>query len=97
MQVTSMRRHWELMEVVPLQPMEVHGGANSHLQPRQKLTLEQKGSPKGRFNLVKSLQRSRLLAEHVALWRGDQVGAVDEEPQPVAGTDIAEVNEHLYG
>lgn len=46
---------------------------------------------------MKSLRRSRLLAEPVALWAGHQAGAAHEEPQPVAGTDIqGEVNEQLY-
>lgn len=61
MQVASMRRHWKLMEVVLLQPMEVLGRADSHLQPRGKLTLEQKDVPKGGFDLLKSLKRSRVL------------------------------------
>lgn len=81
------------MEIVPLQSMKVHGGANSHLQPREKLILEYRDVPKGRFDLVKSLQKSRLLARPVALWRGDQAGVVHEELQPVAGTDIGEVHE----
>lgn len=74
-QVSSMRRHWKLMEVVPLQPMEGHGGADGHLEPREKLTLEDKDAPKGRVDLAKSLQRSRLQAEPVALWRRE-AGAV---------------------
>ena len=34
-------------QAVPLQPMEVHGGADLHLQPREDPTLEQVDVPKG--------------------------------------------------
>ncbi|GAB0207488.1 hypothetical protein GRJ2_003214500 [Grus japonensis] len=36
-----------VMQVVPLQPMEVHGGADIHLQPVKDPTLEQMDMPKG--------------------------------------------------
>lgn len=63
------------------------------LHPREKLTLEQKDVPKGRFDLVKNLQRSKLQADPVALWRRQQAGAVHDESQPMAGTGSGEVHE----
>ena len=34
-------------QAVPLQPMEVHGGADIHLQPMEDLTLEQVDAQRG--------------------------------------------------
>ena len=47
---------------IPLQPMEVHGGADIHLQPMEKPTPEQVDAPEGRCDPVGSLSWSRLLA-----------------------------------
>ncbi|KAJ7397532.1 hypothetical protein BTVI_134537 [Pitangus sulphuratus] len=76
--------------------MEVHGGADSHLQPREDLMLEQRDVPKGKFDLGKSLHWSRFLAEPVARRRGAHAGAVHEELQPVGRTNTGEVHEQLW-
>ncbi|GAB0187181.1 AN1-type zinc finger protein 5-like [Grus japonensis] len=56
-------------QAVPLQPMEVHGGADIHLQPLEDPTLEQVEAPEGGCGPVGSPRWSRLLAGPVALWR----------------------------
>ena len=56
-------------QAVPLQPMEVHGGAEIHLQPVEDLTPEQVDVPKGGCGPVESLCWSRLLAGLLTLWR----------------------------
>jgi len=53
----------------PLQPMEVHSAADTHLQPREDPTPEQVDVPKGGCDPVGSLCWSRLLAGPVAPWR----------------------------
>ncbi|CAM9904818.1 unnamed protein product, partial [Bubo scandiacus] len=45
-----------------LQPMEVHGGADIHVQPGEDPTLEQADGPEGGCDHVGSLHWSRLLA-----------------------------------
>ncbi|GAB0185828.1 hypothetical protein GRJ2_001048100 [Grus japonensis] len=57
-----------------LQPMEVHGGADTHLQPVEDPTPEQVEAPKGDCDPVGSSHWSKLLAGPAALWR--------EEPTP---------------
>ena len=49
-------------QAVPLQPMEVHGGADIHLQPMEDPTPEQVDAPKGGCDPVGSPCWSRLLA-----------------------------------
>ncbi|GAB0203842.1 AN1-type zinc finger protein 5-like [Grus japonensis] len=58
-----------VMQAVPLQPMEVHGGADIHLQPVEDLTLEQVEALEGGCDPVGSPCWSRLLAGPVAPWR----------------------------
>ncbi|PKU44516.1 hypothetical protein llap_5201 [Limosa lapponica baueri] len=56
-------------QVVPLQPIEVHSGANIPLQPMDDPTPEQVAVPKGGCNPMESLHWSRLLAGAVDPWR----------------------------
>ncbi|GAB0204350.1 epimerase family protein SDR39U1 [Grus japonensis] len=56
-------------QAVPLQPMEVHGGADIHLQPREDPTPEQVEAPEGGCDPVGSPCWSRVLARPVAPWR----------------------------
>jgi len=53
----------------PLQPVEVHDGADIHLQPVENATLEQVDAPEGVCNPVESPCWSRLLTGPVASWR----------------------------
>ncbi|GAB0182501.1 hypothetical protein GRJ2_000715400 [Grus japonensis] len=55
-------------QAVPLQPMEVHGGADIHLQPVEDPMPEQVDAPKGGCDPMGSLCWSRLLAGPVAPW-----------------------------
>ncbi|GAB0207606.1 AN1-type zinc finger protein 5-like [Grus japonensis] len=54
---------------VPLQPMEVHGGADIHLQPVEDPMPEQVETPEGGCDPMGSLRWRRLLAGPVSLWR----------------------------
>jgi len=56
-------------QAVPLQPMEVHEGAKTHLQPREDPTPEQGDVPEGGCGPVEIPRWSRLLAELVDPWR----------------------------
>ncbi|GAB0208767.1 AN1-type zinc finger protein 5-like [Grus japonensis] len=56
-------------QAVPLQPMEINGGADIHLQPIEDPTLEQVEAPEGGCDLVGSSRCSRLLAGPVDPWR----------------------------
>ncbi|KAK4822884.1 hypothetical protein QYF61_021103 [Mycteria americana] len=56
-------------QAVPLQPMEVHGGADIHLQLVEDPTPEQVDVPEGGCDPVGNLCWSRLLAEPVDPWR----------------------------
>ncbi|GAB0179406.1 hypothetical protein GRJ2_000405900 [Grus japonensis] len=56
-------------QAVPLQTMEVNGGADIHLQPVGDPMPEQVDAPKGGCDPVESPHWSRLLAGPVALWR----------------------------
>ncbi|KAK4810989.1 hypothetical protein QYF61_014461 [Mycteria americana] len=56
-------------QVVPLQPMEVNGGADIHLQPMEDPTPEQVDAPEGGCDPVESPRWSRLLAGPVTPWR----------------------------
>jgi len=49
-------------QAVPLQPTEVHCGADIHLQPREDPTLEQVDAPEGDCDPMGSPHWSRLLA-----------------------------------
>ncbi|GAB0207708.1 epimerase family protein SDR39U1 [Grus japonensis] len=62
-------------QAVPLQPMEVNGGADIHLQPMEDPTPEQVDAPKGGCDPVGSPRWSRLLAGPVDPW-GTHAGAV---------------------
>ncbi|GAB0188848.1 AN1-type zinc finger protein 5-like [Grus japonensis] len=53
-------------QAVPLQPTEVHGGADIHLQPMEDPMLEQVDALEGRYDPMKSLHWNRLLAGPVA-------------------------------
>ncbi|GAB0207999.1 AN1-type zinc finger protein 5-like [Grus japonensis] len=61
-------------QAVPLQPMEVNGGADIHLQPEEDPMPEQVDAPKGGCDPTEMLCWSRLLAGPVDPWR--------EEPTP---------------
>ncbi|GAB0177951.1 AN1-type zinc finger protein 5-like [Grus japonensis] len=56
-------------QAVPLQPMEVDGGADINLQPLEDPTPEQVEAPKGGGDPVGSPCWSRLLTGPVAPWR----------------------------
>ena len=56
-------------QAVSLQPMNVHGGADIHLQPMEDPTPEQADTPKGVCDPVESPHWSRLLARPVDPWR----------------------------
>jgi len=56
-------------QAVPLQPMEVHGGADLHLQPMEDPTPEQVDVPKGGCDSMESPRWSRLLPGPVDPWR----------------------------
>jgi len=60
---------------VPLQPMEVHGGAGTYLQPMEDPTLEQVDEPKRCCDPVERPCYSRLSAGPVEPWRGAHTGA----------------------
>ncbi|PKU42493.1 neurexin-3-hypothetical protein [Limosa lapponica baueri] len=55
-------------QAVPLQPMEVHGGADIHLQPMKDPTPD-RGMPKGGCDPVGSLHWSGVLAGPMAPWK----------------------------
>ncbi|KAK4817679.1 hypothetical protein QYF61_024908 [Mycteria americana] len=56
-------------QAVPLQPMEVNGGADLHLQPVEDPVLEQVDAPKGGCDPMESPRWSRLLAGPANPWR----------------------------
>ena len=55
-------------QAVPLQPMQVNGGADIHLQPMEDPTPEQVDLPEGGCDPMGSLHWSRLLAGPVNPW-----------------------------
>ncbi|GAB0186275.1 AN1-type zinc finger protein 5-like [Grus japonensis] len=55
-------------QAVPLQPMEVDGGADIHLQPMEDPMLEQVDAPEGGCDPMGSPHWSRLLAGPMAPW-----------------------------
>ncbi|GAB0185838.1 AN1-type zinc finger protein 5-like [Grus japonensis] len=56
-------------QAVPLQPMEVDGGAEIPLQPMEDPTLEQVEVPEGGCDPMGSLHWSRLLAGPMDPWK----------------------------
>jgi len=56
-------------QAVPLQPMEVHGGADLHLQPVEGTPRWSRGMPEGGCDPVGSPHRSRLLPGPADPWR----------------------------
>ncbi|GAB0205653.1 mitochondrial enolase superfamily member 1 [Grus japonensis] len=64
-------------QAVPLQPTEVHSGADIHLQPVEDPMPEQVEASEGGCDPMGSPRWSRLLAGPVVLWR--------EEPRPEQG------------
>ena len=64
-----------MTQALTLQPMEVHGGGDVHLQPVEGATPVPGVAPKGGCEPVGSPRWSRLLAGLVALWRGARAGA----------------------
>jgi len=56
-------------QVVPLQPMEVHSGADLHLQPMEGTPCQSRWMPEGACDPVGNLRWSRFLPGPVALWR----------------------------
>jgi len=51
-----------MRQAVPLQPMEAHGGADTHLQPMEDPTPKQVDAPEGGCDPVGSPCWNRLLA-----------------------------------
>ncbi|GAB0203754.1 erbin-like [Grus japonensis] len=68
-----------VMQAVPLQPMEVNGGADIHLQPMEEPTLEQVDAPKGGCDPMGSLCWSKLLAGPVDPWREREEPMLEQE------------------
>ena len=64
-----------MTQALTLQPVEVHGGADIHLQPVEDPTAVQGIAPKGGCDPVGSPRWSRLLAGLAALCRGARAGA----------------------
>ncbi|KAJ7428380.1 hypothetical protein BTVI_00783 [Pitangus sulphuratus] len=62
-------------QAVPLQPMEIHSGADIHLQPVEDPTLEQVDALESSCDPIKSPHWSKLLAGPVTHERGAHVGA----------------------
>jgi len=58
-----------MRQVVPLQSMEVHGGADTHLQPMEGTPRRSRWMPEGGCDPVGSLHCSRLLPGPADLWR----------------------------
>ncbi|KAM9590860.1 uncharacterized protein ACIBXB_005909 [Morphnus guianensis] len=91
-------------QAVPLQPMEVHSGADIHLQPVEDPTLEQVDVPEGGCDAMEIPHWSRFLAGPVTPWIGPTLelsipeglhpverthaGAVRGELQPVEGPTL---------
>ena len=81
-----------MRQAVPLQPIEVHGGADIHLQPMADPTLEQVDVPEGSCDPMESPCWSRLLSAAVAPWEGPHTGAEEEhEEEGVAETTCDEL------
>jgi len=79
-------------QAMPLKPMEVHSGADLHLQPRQDPTTEQGDASEGGCDPVGNLCWSRLLAGPVDhLMERIHSGAVCEELQPLERTHVGQV------
>ena len=68
-------------QVVLLEPVEVRGGADMHLQPMEDPTPQQVDVPEGSCDPMESLRWSRLLAAPVAPWRGAHTGAEEEHEE----------------
>ena len=62
-------------QAVPLQPMEVYGGADIHLQPVEDPMLEQVDVPEGSCDPMESPCWSRFPSAAVAPGRGAHAGA----------------------
>jgi len=58
-----------MRQVVPLQSMEVHGGADIHLQPMEGTSCWSRWMPEARCDLAGSPRWSRLLAGPADSWR----------------------------
>ncbi|GAB0189090.1 AN1-type zinc finger protein 5-like [Grus japonensis] len=78
-------------QAVPLQPMEVDGGADIHLQPMEDPTLEQMEAPEGDCDPMGSPHWSRFAGRTCDPVEGIHAGAVPEGLQPVGRTHIGEV------
>ncbi|GAB0179334.1 acid sphingomyelinase-like phosphodiesterase 3b [Grus japonensis] len=78
-------------QAVPRQPMEVHGGADSHLQPMEDPMPEQVDAPEGGCDPVGSPRWGRFAGRTCDSMEGTHAGAVNEELQPVERTHIGEV------
>ena len=98
-------------QAVSLQPMQVHGGADIHLQLVQDPTSEQEDVSEGGCDPVDRLHWSRLLTGPVTVqreeptleqvcWQGSHGGptleqSVPEGLHPVEGTHAGAVDEKL--
>ncbi|KAK4815368.1 hypothetical protein QYF61_001356 [Mycteria americana] len=77
-------------QAVPLQPMEVNGGADIHLQPVEDPMPEHVDMPEGGCDPVESPCWSRLLAGLVDLWREEPTLEQDEgKAVDVVGLDFS--------
>ena len=78
-------------QAVPLQPMEVSGGADAHLQPMEDPTPEQADAPEdGRDSMGKPMLEQSV-TDTLQLTERTHTGAVREELQPMGRTHVGEV------
>ncbi|GAB0186735.1 AN1-type zinc finger protein 5-like [Grus japonensis] len=84
-------------QAVPLQPMEVDGGEDIHLQPMEDPMLEQVETPKGGCDPVGSPRWNRLLAGPVAPWKEEPTleQSAPEGLHPVGEIHAGAVREEL--
>ena len=83
-------------QAVPLQPMDVHGGADIHLQPVEDPTLEQVDVPEGDCDPMGDPRWSSLFLKDCIPWKGHvertHAGAVCEDLQSVGRTHVGEIH-----
>ena len=91
------RRRWMPLQpmvrwqAVPLQPMEVSGGADAHLQAVEDPTQEQVDTPKEGHDSMGKPMLEQSVPEGLHTVERTHAGAVCEELQPVGRTHVGEV------
>ncbi|GAB0189093.1 AN1-type zinc finger protein 5-like [Grus japonensis] len=79
-------------QAVPLQPMEVDGGADIHLQPMEDPMPEQVEAPEGGCDPMGSPRCSRLLAGPVDPWREEPM--LEQTDPPLAKAEPKPICDH---